>query len=272
MADETGTKTEFKWRSASHEPQRRLLEKSILNKRLAHAYIFSGPAEADILSFSRNLAQFLVCQDMSGCDECGNCRTLKAGSNADYLEIAGTEAIKIESIRDLAYKLALKPYAAAYKVAVIGNAHNLTTEASNALLKVLEEPKPNTVLILATDNVHKLLPTISSRAQKMHFVAPPEVDGVIAGDDVKEVHESYDRFVGKSLGDKLILAAELAEKETEEVNAFLTHALRKMQKVLRENPSVGQVERVRAVLRAQRLLGQNVNAKLLLSELMVNSN
>src|SRR5690606_30505199 len=117
-----------------------------------------------------------------------------------------------------------------------------------------------------------LLPTISSRAQKMHFVAPAEVDGVIASEEVQELQLAYDRFAGKSLGDRLVLAAELAEKETDEVNAFLTHALRKMQKVLRESPSAGYVEKVRAVLRAQRLLNQNVNAKLLLSELMVNSN
>src|SRR5688572_7113126 len=116
MPEETGTKIKFNWQTTSHEPQRQLLEKTLISKRFAHAYIFSGPTESQILDFARNLAQFLICEKAFGCNDCGNCRTLKAGSNADYLEVSGTESIKIETIRELAYKLALKPYAAAYKV------------------------------------------------------------------------------------------------------------------------------------------------------------
>lgn len=272
MAQETGTKVQFNWKNSAHEPQRQLVEKALRNQKLAHAYIFSGPIESGILDFSRNVANFLLCEKMFGCGECGNCRTLSAGSNADYLEITGEDGIKIESIRDLVYKLSLKPYSAAYKVAVINNAHSMTAEAANALLKSLEEPKPNTVLILVTDNVYKLLPTISSRAQKIHFSQILEQGIKEVESDLEEILQSADSFNSKSLGDKLVLAAELAEKETSEIKLFLEALLRKMQSTLRNDPTPVQASRVKATMRAQRLLAQNVNSKLLLSELMVNSN
>lgn len=272
MAQETGTKVQFNWKTSAHEPQRLLVEKSLKNQRLAHAYIFSGPAEAEILEFSRDLARFLVCEQQSGCGVCGNCKTIAAGSNADFMEISGDDGIKIESIRDLVYKLSLKPYSAAYKVAIINNAHTMTAEAANALLKSLEEPKPNTVLILVTDNVYKLLPTISSRAQKIHFseiVAQGKKENDL---DAQEILEAADSFSRKSLGEKLVLAAELAEKESTEIKLFLDALLRKMQLMLRQDPSTTQAARIKATMRAQRLLDQNVNSKLLLSELMVSSN
>jgi DNA polymerase-3 subunit delta' len=85
------------------------------------------------------------------------------------LEVTNDEAIKIDQVRELIYKLSLRPYSAKYKVALIDNAETMTQEAQNALLKVLEEPKSYTIIILVTSNTGKLLRTISSRAQKINF-------------------------------------------------------------------------------------------------------
>lgn len=261
--------TQLNWQTDEHEPQLKLLEKAIKTKRLAHAYIFSGPAEAEKMAIARKLAEFLLCEQVTGCGDCGNCKTFNAGSNADYLHLFSDDSIKIDSIRELTYKLALKSYNSGYKIAVIDNAHNMTTEAANGLLKVLEEPKPNTIMILITDNVHKLLPTIASRAQKIHFAPPKSVPEI---SDDEDRRQALSRFFGPSLGDKLVLAAELAEQETMDIKKFLEYSLKKLQENLREAPTPSIVSRIKAVIRAQRLIDQNVNTKLLLSELMVNSN
>ena len=275
-----------------------MLEKAVREKRLAHAYVFSGPSQVGKRAVAKRLAQFLICQDGTGCDSCLHCRSFASGAHADYLEILGDEAIKIEPIRELGYKLALMPYAASHKVAVIDNAHNLTTEAANALLKVLEEPKAHTVMILVTDNSHRLLPTISSRAQKIHFgpLGDEEFGSWLAGSGLPEPDASFagkpgyvlamsadetlaernqehsltlKSFLHGSLGERLQMAAELAEKETIELKAMFDHWLHHLQRLLRESPAPAITRKIRGLLRAQRLLDQNVNSKLLLAELMV---
>lgn len=295
------SKQGLNWQISGHNAQLGLLEKAIQDKRLAHAYIFSGPSQIGKKTAARRIAQFLLCESNSACDSCIHCRTFNVGSNADYIEISGDEAIKIDSVRDLGYKLSLKAYAGIYKIAVIDNAHNLTTEAANALLKVLEEPKPNTMMILVTDNAYRLLPTISSRAQKINFgplneenfktwlssrgfSAPdPSFAGrpgyvVNLSSEPEALTNNEDRlsafkeFLNGTLGEKLILAANLAEKETIDLKHTFDHWLHHLEQMLRENPTPKIVNKINGLIRAQRLLDQNVNSKLLLSELMVKTN
>jgi DNA polymerase III subunit delta' len=267
------TQKALNWQVSGHVNQLRLLDRVIQGKTLAHAYVFSGPQRVGKRTVARRLAQFLLCQDGTGCGECPHCKTMAAGSNADYLEISIDEAIKIEHVRDLSYKLSLKPYAGNHKVAVIDSAHNLTTEAANALLKVLEEPKPHTLMILVTDNANRLLPTINSRAQKISFgpLAENELPEALrlSSAATEEDAQAFGNFNSGSLGQKLLLAAELAEKETSDLKSLLDYWLHSLEKILRENPEGGIAARIRGVMRAQRQLDQNVNAKLLLSELMV---
>jgi DNA polymerase III delta prime subunit len=183
------------------------------------------------------------------------------------MEIGGEESIKIEQVRDLGYKLSLKPYAAKYKIALIDNAHNLTVEAANALLKVLEEPKPFTILFLITDNTTRLLPTISSRAQKINFGPLDDLAWEI--DDSSKM--LFQDFISGSLGKKLSLVVDLAEKETPDLKNTIEYWLHSLERKLREEPSEILLKKIKGVLRAQRLLDQNVNSKLLLSELMVST-
>jgi DNA polymerase III subunit delta' len=286
------------WRIQGHKKQLELLERAMADKRLSHAYVFSGPAQVGKRTIGRRLAQFLLCENKIGCDSCISCRTLAVGSNADYMEISADDAIKIEHVRDLGYKLSLKPYAGNHKIAIVDNAHNMTVEAANALLKVLEEPKPHTLMILITDNSNRLLPTINSRAQKINFgpidesefaewlaaenLAQP--DPSFAGrpgyvlnfskdEDAKtrqsENNSTFQNFVNASLGEKLVMASELAERETPDLKGLLNYWLHHLESRLRENPDEALVKKIRGLMKAQRLLDQNVNSKLLLSELMV---
>lgn len=286
------------WGIHGHSNQLSLLERAFKEKSLAHGYIFSGPSRIGKKTAARRLAQFLLCSTSDACGSCVHCRTLAVGSNADYIELSSTDDLKIESIRELGYKLSLKPYAAPYKVALIDNAHNLTVEASNALLKVLEEPKPHTLLFLITDNIQRLLPTITSRAQKINFgpLNPEEFSSWVKENNISEVDEGFighpgfalqyadadrkleiedkkeslKRFLNASTGEKLILAAELAEKETVELKETLEYWLVHLERMLRLNPTFQMAGKIRGVVRAEKLLDQNVNSKLLLSEMMIS--
>jgi DNA polymerase III delta prime subunit len=265
----------FNWQITGHERQRGLLEQALGAGRLAHAYVFAGPAQSGKRAVAKKLAQFMLCESGTACGECIQCKNFVVGSNADYLEISSNDAIKIETIRDLSYKMSLKPYSGRHKIAVIDNSHNMTVEASNGLLKLLEEPKPQTLMILVTHNPHRLLPTILSRSQKIGF--GPRADGAsnLSGEAQALEEQSLDffqRFISESPGGRLVLAAELAEQETPELKMTLDRWLNYLQTALRQEPSQDVVKRIKGLVRAQRLLDQNVNSKLLLSELMIASN
>jgi DNA polymerase III delta' subunit len=263
------------WQLKGHARQLNLLERAFGADRLAHAYVFSGPEGMGKRAAARRLANFMICEVGTACGSCIQCRTFAVGSNADYMEVpGGGEAIKIEAVRDLSYKMALKPYGGKHKVLVIDDAHNLTTEAANALLKIMEEPKPQTMMVLVTSNPHRLLPTILSRAQKIGFgplepVMLPKSEDELQSE--RGTRESFSRFENSKTGDKLVLAAEIAERDTPDVRRLLDKWLVYLQEALRLEPAPKTVQKIRSVMRAQRLLEQNVNTKLLLSEMMVAS-
>ena len=288
------------WNIIGHSKQLGLLERARQANRLAHAYIFAGPAQVGKKTIARKLAQSMLCETNNACGSCATCKTFLAGSNPDYIEITSSDAIKIESIRDLAYKMALKPYSGKHKIAVIDDSHNLTIEAANSLLKLLEEPKDHTFLILITDNPHRLLPTISSRAQKINFgqveddvyAAWLTANNLLETDlsrsgrpghaisvsqdpeaKAKNIYRqtAFNKYNEAKLGDRLVLASELAEHETSEIKNIFDYWMGYLQSSLRSNPTSETVKKIKGLMRAQKLLDQNVNTKLLLSELMVTS-
>lgn len=265
----------FNWQITGHERQRGLLERALGAGRLAHAYVFAGPAQSGKRAIAKRLAQFILCDSGNACGDCMQCKNFMAGSNADYIEITGSDSIKIETVRDLSYKMSLKPYGGRHKIAVIDDSHNMTVEAANGLLKILEEPKPQTMMILVTHNPHRLLPTILSRAQKIGFGPLADGPAVLTPADREhetQSRESFQRFISESVGNRLVLAAELAEQETPELKATLDKWLGYLQTGLRQDPTQSAVSKIRNLMRAQRLLEQNVNTKLLLSEMMIASN
>lgn len=148
------------------------LKKSIQEGRIAHAYLFAGPRGTGKTSVARVFAKALNCEkgpSVKPCDECEICRTITAGSCMDVIEIDAASNRKIDDIRELRESVNLTPARARFKIYIIDEVHMLTEDASNALLKTLEEPPPYVKFFLATTNPEEIIPTILSRCQRFNF-------------------------------------------------------------------------------------------------------
>ncbi|HEX6477920.1 MAG TPA: DNA polymerase III subunit gamma/tau [Ktedonobacteraceae bacterium] len=148
------------------------LKNAIKSGNIRHAYLFTGPRGTGKTTTARLLAKTVNCtnpQDGTPCNECQQCREITAGNSFNVIEIDAASNRGIDSIRDLREKVMMPPATGKYKVYVLDEAHMLTTEAFNALLKTLEEPPPYVIFVLATTDVHKMLPTVISRCQRFDF-------------------------------------------------------------------------------------------------------
>lgn len=167
-----------KWRSQTfgdlvgQEPIIRTLKNALNSGSLAHAYLFTGPRGTGKTSTARLLAKTVNCEHpVNGepCNQCQQCREITAGNSFNVIEIDAASNRGIDSIRDLREKVMMPPSTGKYKVYVLDEAHMLTTEAFNALLKTLEEPPDYAIFVMATTDVHKMLPTVLSRCQRFDF-------------------------------------------------------------------------------------------------------
>lgn len=151
----------------------------LLNNRLPHALMLAGPVGLGKRHLARVLAQYVLCQSPrseSACGRCKACELNKAGSHPDYLQVAPLEpgkAIRVDDIRHLAEVQSKTAQQAGYKVVVLEPAEAMNTNAANALLKTLEEPAENTLLLLVSDSPSSVLPTIRSRCQMASMAIPP---------------------------------------------------------------------------------------------------
>jgi DNA polymerase-3 subunit gamma/tau len=150
----------------------RTLQNAIRTNRVAHAYIFSGVRGVGKTTTARILAKALNCEKGPApepCNECDRCREISSGSSLDVMEIDAASNRGIDQIRELREMVRYAPATGRYKVVILDEAHQLTEEASNALLKTLEEPPERVIFILATTSPEDLPETIRSRAQHFHF-------------------------------------------------------------------------------------------------------
>jgi len=148
------------------------LSNALSSGRVSHAYLFYGPRGTGKTSTGRILAKAVNCLSNGKgepCNSCEICRAITEGRALDVIEIDAASNRGIDEIRDLRQKVNYAPNQARYKVYIIDEVHMLTKEASNALLKTLEEPPPYVIFILATTEVHKVQPTILSRCQRFDF-------------------------------------------------------------------------------------------------------
>lgn len=154
---------------------------------LSHAYLFSGPESLGKMALATEFAKFLQCQNAKNgkqsfdyCGQCKDCYDMDRKSHPDFTvfpsAVSEENEIKIGQIRDLIRIFSFKNYSAPHKIAIIDNADQMTNEAANALLKTLEEPGENSILILITSHSESLLPTIVSRCQQIKFFTVPYLD------------------------------------------------------------------------------------------------
>lgn len=165
------------------EEQWERLQQASRQGRLPHALLFSGPRGVGKEQFALAFAQSMLCHDSDNegrpCGVCRHCHLLHSGSHPD-VQWVGPDAdsksgeIKIEAIRALASGAVLTAQSGGRKVVVIQPAHRMNTSAANSLLKTLEEPTKDTLIILLTDQPARLLPTIRSRCQQVLFQIPPQ--------------------------------------------------------------------------------------------------
>jgi len=167
-----------KWRPQTlaevvgQEPVTQTLLNALSSGRVSHAYLFCGPRGTGKTSTGRILAKAVNCLTNGKgepCNTCSICQAITEGRALDMVEIDAASNRGIDDIRDLREKVNYAPNQARYKVYIIDEVHMLTKEASNALLKTLEEPPPHIIFVLATTEAHKILPTILSRCQRFDF-------------------------------------------------------------------------------------------------------
>jgi DNA polymerase III subunit gamma/tau len=150
------------------------LANAIKNDRVAHAYIFSGARGVGKTTAARILAKALNCvhgPTAEPCGVCDSCKEITAGSSLDVIEIDAASNRGIDQIRELREMVRYAPAASRSKVVILDEAHMLTGEASNALLKTLEEPPDRVIFVMATTQPEDLEDTIRSRSQHFHFRA-----------------------------------------------------------------------------------------------------
>ena len=156
-----------------------ILSRSAAEDRVAPAYLLSGTRGVGKTTIARIFAKALNCEHAptgEPCNECEQCRRITQGNHVDVVEIDGASNRGIDDARRLREAIAYAPMEGRYKVFIIDEAHMLTRESFNALLKTLEEPPARSTFILATTEVHKFPITIVSRCQHFIFKAIPEAE------------------------------------------------------------------------------------------------
>ena len=277
----------LRWRPSGFDtlvgqaPVKQALMNALSSGRIAHAYLFTGPRGTGKTTTARIFAKALNCQNgptNHPCGECLNCRQITDGSALDVQELDAASNRGVDDIKNLNKNADFAPVNCRYKVYIIDEAHMLTTEACNALLKTLEEPPEHVVFILATTEPQKILPTIHSRCQRFDFhpITQEEIvahlQKVAEGSDIKAEKEALELIAAASEGgmrDALSLLEQcgvMAEKVTAETVRSVRGIIGR--EILRELVgAVGQREVASALTIFDRLLMQGKDISQILIEL-----
>lgn len=213
------------------------LEKILSKSSIPHAFLFAGPKGTGKTSAARILAKIVNCESKNPpCGKCDQCISIEKGNNLDVIEMDAASHRGIDDVRTLRDAVKLAPVSAKKKIYIIDEAHMLTTEASNALLKTLEEPPEHVIFILATTNPEKLIDTIRSRTTYIPFrkANPAEIVNslkrVIHAEKIKIDDETLTVIAEASDGsfrDGIKILEQLIAEERELTKEFLEEFLNK---------------------------------------------
>lgn len=168
-----------------HKDVIRALNKTLLESKVGHAYLFVGPAGVGRKTLTRAFAKRLLCNNSGGgadplgleCNHCRSCTLFQAGSHPDFITVAATgNSIKIDQLRELQFNTYLRPLNSDYKVFFFPDAEQLTEAAANSFLKILEEPPAGVVFLFTAVRADRILPTIRSRCQVYNLFPVPAAD------------------------------------------------------------------------------------------------
>jgi len=186
----------------------RTLRNAVELDRVAHAYLFAGPRGTGKTSMAKILAKSINCEQgptVTPCLVCESCRSIHDATAIDVIEMDAASHRGIDDIREIRDRVALRPARGRMKVYIVDEAHMLTKEASNAVLKTLEEPPDHVVFVLCTTELQAMLPTIRSRCQRFVFQRPglgeiSEVLRRIATAEGIEIDEAAVQLVARAAG------------------------------------------------------------------------
>ncbi len=186
------------------------LTNAISSGMISHAYLFSGPRGSGKTTIARLLAKAVNCQnrkkgEAEPCNQCPSCLEIMEGRSLDLLEIDAASHRGIDEIRELRDGIKFVPTKSKYKVFILDEAHQLSKDAANALLKTLEEPPSHAIFILATTEIHKMIPTVISRCQRFDFrrLTLPEIIKrleIIAGKEKVKVERAALELIALNSG------------------------------------------------------------------------
>ena len=168
----------------------RILKNSIIEDKIAHAYIFTGPRGTGKTSTAKIFAKALNCpnaKDGIPCEECENC--INFATSPDIIEMDAASNNGVDYIRDIKDSVLIAPTMSKYKIYIIDEVHMLSSSAWNAFLKTLEEPPQNVIFILATTDIQKVPITVLSRCQRFDF---NRIDRLLIQKQIKDICEKED--------------------------------------------------------------------------------
>jgi len=249
---------------------RESLEKILKSKKIPHAFLFSGPKGIGKTSAARIFAKSINClgkrKDFEPCNKCDVCQEITNGSSLDLIEIDAASNRGIDDIRSLREKIKLSPAKCRYKVYIVDEAHMLTTEAFNALLKTLEEPPAHAVFILCTTEPEKLPKTIVSRCLQIKFQKAKKEEVI---NSLKRVVKGEKLEVEKEVLAEISVNAEGSFRDAQKILDQLSLANRKIS--LKEAKKLlGKIEELQPDKLLLALAEKNIKTALLEIDRVVN--